>query len=138
MIVRTCTYSAMTSSSFGVREGKRRKNNQYVRCYDLMINITNKYKRRKKNLDFLHTCLKIFSFQNKNNVCKCISFIFSKLYVLVALPLQEVFFRCLFFVLCIEVCDPLVWVVLEWSLMESDESEIKKGYFWPWEEDDSG
>jgi len=80
----------------------------------------------------------IFAFQNQNNICKCISLIFSKLYVLVALVLQEVFFRCFFFVFGIMVCDPLVWVVLEWSLMKGDESEIQKGSYWPWEEDDSG
>jgi len=108
MIIRTYTYDAMMSASFRVREGKeRKKNNQYVRCYDLIINITSKYQRRKKNLDF-HACLKIFPFQNQNNVCKCISLIFSKLRVLVSLPLQEVFFRCFFFVFGIVVCDPLV------------------------------
>jgi len=52
----------------------------------------------------------IFAFQNQNNVCKCTSVIFSKLYVSVAFPLQKVFFMYLFFVFGIMVCDPLVWV----------------------------
>jgi len=80
-------------------------------------------------LDFFHIYLKIFAFQNQNNVFKCISIISSKLYVLVALPLQEVFFRCFFLVFGTVVCDPLVWVVLEWSLMKDDESEIQKWIF---------
>ena len=80
-------------------------------------------------MDFFHIYLKIFAFQNQNNVFKCISIISSKLYVLVALPLQEVFFRCFFLVFGTVVCDPLVWVVLEWSLMKDDESEIQKWIF---------
>jgi len=52
MIIRTYAYDAMMSSSFSVREEKERKKNQYVWCYDLIINITSKYKRRKKNLNF--------------------------------------------------------------------------------------
>ena len=108
MIIRTYTYDAMISSSFRVREGKERKKNQYVRCYDLIINIISKYKKEKEKPGFFHTCLKISTFQNQNNVCTCISLIFSKLRVLVALPLQEVFFRCFFFVFSIVVCDPLV------------------------------
>jgi len=99
----------MTSSSISVREGKeRKKNNQYVWCYDRIINITSKYKRRKKNLDFFHTCLMIFAFQNQNNVCKCISLIFSKIYVLVALPLQEEFFQVLFLCVWYRGGDPLM------------------------------
>ena len=96
------------SASFNVREGKERKrNNQYVRCYDLIINITSKYKRRKKNLDF-HTCLKIFSFQNQK---QCLQVYFS--YLLKA-PCFDGFapprniFQVFFFVFGIMVCDPLV------------------------------
>jgi len=65
MIIRTYAYDAMMSSSFSVREEKERKKNQYVWCYDLIINITSKYKRRKKNLNFFTPVWRFLLFKIK-------------------------------------------------------------------------
>jgi len=66
MIIKTYRYNAMMSVSFSVREGKeRKKSNQYVRCYDFIINITSKYKRRKKKLDFFTLVWRFLLFKIK-------------------------------------------------------------------------